>query len=135
MLQRQPGRVFLEGYTSISGLSQAIYVIAVIFFVIPKVCDSKWKPLSTTDLPACHRGEMFFLLMTEDAPSPSPHLSWEKERELWLFIGLISRLNSMLSKKLAEILHLRKTRARNTPTRFLPKQGCLENKKISWVIK
>lgn len=46
MLQGQPGQVFLEGHPSISGLSQAIDVIAAIFLVIPKVRDSKWKPVN-----------------------------------------------------------------------------------------
>lgn len=29
-------------------------------FVVPKVCVRKWKPLSTTELSACHIGEAFF---------------------------------------------------------------------------
>jgi len=95
--------------------------------VISKVRDRKWKPLSTTDLLACHRGEVFFLIMPDDAP-PFTYLSREKERELWLFTVLISRLSSVLSEKLTEILDLRKIRAHNTPRRFLPKQGCLESK-------
>lgn len=73
---------------------------------------------------------MLFLFMPEDASSPSPHLFWEKEKELWLFTVLMSRLNSVLSEKLTKILDLRKTRAHNTPTRFLPKQGYLESKQL-----